>query len=133
MIFYSKTYHLKRIMSHRKNRRFFSNVITHSNIVFMHMYHVLLRLWRACLSSCTSCRARTTIQVSQRATNDAIINITLPEPRTQPRTNRVRNGPRLQSGRVMHRSSRASQCTSVDGDINPLPSFNVRFARTLRR
>jgi len=37
---------------------------------------------RACLSSCTSCRARTTIQVSRHATNDGIINITLPEPRT---------------------------------------------------
>lgn len=60
---------------------------------------------RACLSSCTSCRARTTIQVSQRATNDGIINITLPEPRTQPRTNRVRNGSRLQSRRVMHRAA----------------------------
>lgn len=47
----------------------------------------------------SSCRA-TTIQVSLRATNGGIINITLSELRTQPRTSRVGiracNGPRSQ-------------------------------------
>ncbi|TGZ32058.1 hypothetical protein DBV15_03792 [Temnothorax longispinosus] len=63
--------------------------------------------------------------------NETQLDATAYESRTQWAAVAVRESD-ASHGATLARSSRASQCASADGDINPLPGLNVRrFLRGL--